>query len=161
MFSWFGSRPARVRVLVGALALVVAGCGGAAVNRAVTVFRPATAGYGERLELTVNDGTVREGTRGSGRPGRLVVTVTLNKPATSPVALSVRTQDGTATAPSDYTASAARLRFARGQRLATFTVPIVGDRLREATEFFRVRASDATGAVIVRDSAAGFIVDDD
>ena len=76
----------------------------------------------------------------------------------------VRTVNGSATAPSDFTAfpsTGQTVTFAVGQATRTVSVPIVGDLVREANETFTVKLSAPIGASIVDGSAIGRIVNDD
>jgi hypothetical protein len=60
----------------------------------------------------------------------------------------VSTQDGTAKAGFDYEATNARLVFAPGERVKSFTVPILNDRLLEGDEQFFVQLSQPAGAPV-------------
>ncbi|HEX2053086.1 MAG TPA: Calx-beta domain-containing protein [Actinomycetota bacterium] len=72
------------------------------------------------------------------------------------------TQNGTATAPSDYTArSLTELRFSPGTASKTVAVTVKGDRLVEPDESFFLKLSNPTGAVIFDDTGVGTIVNDD
>src|SRR5205814_5781687 len=72
------------------------------------------------------------------------------------------TADGTATAPSDYTAvGMTLLHFAAHQASAAVTVLVKGDTLVEADETFFVNLGSASGATISDGQGQGTIVNDD
>ena len=90
-------------------------------------------------------------------------TVTASGPSSDPMAVTYRTQDGTATvADSDYTPVAPQtLTFAPNQISRTVTVKVTGDTAPEADEDFRVLLSDPVNASIADGSGTGAIADDD
>ena len=90
--------------------------------------------------------------------GEITFPVTLERRSGLPVAVSYRTEDGTATAGEDYEAAAGALTIAAGQTGGTITVQVVHDTLKEPDETFRVRLSVA-GELVA--AATGTIVDDD
>ncbi|HXA15542.1 MAG TPA: Calx-beta domain-containing protein [Thermoanaerobaculia bacterium] len=71
-----------------------------------------------------------------------------------------QTQDGTATAGSDYTASSGEVVFQPGETSKTFTVPIIGDRLFEPDETFTIIITGTDNATAGQ-SATCRIVNDD
>ena len=72
------------------------------------------------------------------------------------------TADGTATAPSDYTAvDSTTATFGPGETTKTASVSVRGDGLVEPNETFSVRLSSPTGASIVDGSGLGRINNDD
>jgi hypothetical protein len=90
-------------------------------------------------------------------------TVTLDHHSTStPITVSWATEDLTAVAPSDYTASSGTLTFGPGETSRVIVVPIATDSLNESNQSFRVKLSGATGpAYIVDSTGTGTILDDD
>ena len=93
-----------------------------------------------------------------------VYTVKLNIPAQSTVAFNASTQDGTATAPSDYTAlSSAPFSISANQQTATVTVLVNGDTTVEPDETFSVVLSGISGASPITPilSGGGIILNDD
>lgn len=62
------------------------------------------------------------------------------------------TEDGTAKAGADYVATNGTLEFSADTTQQWITVPLINDGLREATETFRIRLSDASGAAPVADT---------
>lgn len=107
--------------------------------------------------LRIGDVSVPEGNAGS-TPA--TVTVVLDKITGSPVTVRWLTEDGTATAPGDYTAGQGMVTFAPGETSKQVTVPVVGDRSYEDAETFAIRLADPAGAT-VSDSLAIVTVDND
>ena len=62
------------------------------------------------------------------------------------VTVDYRTQDGTATAGSDYTSTSGTLTFAPGEDEKTVSVPIVDDTVEDSGETFTLVLSNASGA---------------
>jgi hypothetical protein len=87
--------------------------------------------------------------------------VTLSAPPVTAVTVSYETADGLATAGSDYQAAAGTVTFAPGETSKPVTVRVIGDRLGENEEYFTVRLTGATGAVVVTGIAYGTIVDNE
>lgn len=87
--------------------------------------------------------------------------VALSAPSGKTISVDWTTQDGTATAPADYTASMATLTFNPGDVTATIQVPIVGDTQIEPDETFTVALTNATNATVINASALATILDDD
>jgi hypothetical protein len=87
--------------------------------------------------------------------------VTLSSPYDAPVTVAYATEDGSATAGSDYQAASGMLTFAAGETSKTISVMVNGDRLPEPNETFHVRLSGATSAVISNDYSTGTILDDE
>ncbi|MDX6678526.1 MAG: hypothetical protein QOE31_2578, partial [Solirubrobacteraceae bacterium] len=115
------------------------------------------------LTVSVADVSITEGDKNT----TLTLTVTLSRAATGAVTVAIATAAagtgaGFATAGSDYTATSGTVTFAAGQTSATFTITIVGDRVAEGSEIFRVVLSSPTGgATIARGTATLTIVDND
>ncbi len=114
-----------------------------------------TAAAQMRRVLSVADARTPEGA------GEAVFAVTLSPPALLPVTVAYATEDGTASAGTDYQATSGELRFAPGETELTVSVPLLGDRTPEADETFMVRLSSPVNAKVGRAAAAGTIVDDD
>src|SRR5206468_4120663 len=85
--------------------------------------------------VSINNVSVLEGNQ-AGNPATF--TVTLSAPSTQIVTVNWATQDGTATAPSDYKAASGTLTFSPGITNQTISVSLVGDFSVETDEFFRV-----------------------
>lgn len=90
-------------------------------------------------------------------------TVTLDHHSTStPISVKWATEDVTAVAPSDYTASSGTLTFGAGATSRVIAVPIATDSWNEPNQSFRVKLSGVTGPAYLVDSAGtGMILDDD
>jgi hypothetical protein len=109
--------------------------------------------------LTIGDVRIEEGNAGTKVAS---FAVRLNPSSTSPVTVRVRTQDGSATAGTDYVAlPPTTLTFAPGETSKTVDVTVNGDTAVESDETFAVVLSNATAASISRASATGSIVNDD
>ena len=89
------------------------------------------------------------------------LTVTLSGIVNCPVTVDFATADGTATAPSDYTAASETLTFAPGELSKTIFVQVKGDRTLEADETFFVNLNNAHNAVIADARATVTIINDD
>ena len=87
--------------------------------------------------------------------------VTLSRTSTRVVTVNFQTVDGSAEAGPDYTATSGTLRFERGDRRKTVTVPTVNDDEREETEAFTVELSGPSGASLRDATGTGTITDDD
>jgi chitinase len=78
------------------------------------------------------------------------------------VTVRYTTQDGTATAGSDYQAQSGTLTFAPGETTKTVQIAIYGDRTLEADESFQLLLSDPTGNALISDPlGVGLIINDD
>ena len=153
--------------------------GGAAYTRALIIddlnadgYPDVIAAIGPNIHVVMNDGvggppmpavvigncSVLEGNSGT-RPA--VFTVTLNPPPSTTVTVEYATENGTAAAGEDYIATTGMLTFAPGEAAKTITVQVIGDRIKELNETFRVRLTAATGAVIVHEFGEGVIIDDE
>jgi hypothetical protein len=108
--------------------------------------------------LSIADGSVREGKRGT---TRLDLTVTLSGSSSDTVTVNYATASGTAIATSDYTATSGTLTFQPGDTSRTISVSIKGDRKREPNETFSVQLSNAAGASIDDGVATATILNDD
>ena len=90
------------------------------------------------------------------------VVVSFDRPAPQAGSFTWRTADGTATAPSDFTAKAPTLvAFAAGTTSKTVTATIRGDRVLEPQEKFGIVLGDLVGATSTDPSGAVTVVDDD
>jgi hypothetical protein len=111
--------------------------------------------------VSVADVSITEGSSFAAK--NLVFTVQLSAPAQGAVSLKYKTVNGTAVAPSDFTAkSLTALSFSKGQTSKTVSIPIKGDTVDEADETFQLALSDASvGLTIVDGVGTGTVVDDD
>jgi Ca2+-binding RTX toxin-like protein len=108
--------------------------------------------------VSIADAVITEGNSGT---KTLSFTVSLDKPAAGPVSVSYGTEDGTATAGSDYLAKSGVVQFAAGEQSKTVTITINGDTLGELDETFLVKLLSVTGAKIGDGTAVGTITGDD
>ncbi|MBD2329048.1 Calx-beta domain-containing protein [Alkalinema sp. FACHB-956] len=94
-----------------------------------------------------------------------VFTINLSNPSSEIVTVNYTTQDGTATAGSDYTANTGTLTFNPGETSKNITVQVAGDTTPEANETFQVQLSGASNATFTGGAATlastGTITDDD
>ena len=109
-------------------------------------------------QLTIADVSVIEGTGGE---TTAVFTVTLSPDHHETVTVAYYSEDGTATAPEDYTAVSGLLTFAPGETEKTIAVSIVPDDIPEPDETFFIHLEDATNAFVLIGTAVGTIIDDD
>jgi serralysin len=116
-----------------------------------------TASQAQR-SLSINDVRLDEGNSGT---RTATFTVQLSAAATGAVTVNYATQNGTATAGSDYAAQSGTLTFAAGQTSRTLAVSVVGNTAIEKNETFFVGLSGAAGATIADGQGAGTIVNDD
>lgn len=116
------------------------------------------AGSPRPAMLSIQDGSILEGDRGN---TNLHMDVRLSNTSNQAITVSYRTVDGTAKAKEDYNATSGTLTFQPGETSRTITIPIKGDRKREADETFSVNLSNALGATIDNGVATVTILDDD
>lgn len=108
--------------------------------------------------------TITDVTKAEGKSGNtaFIFTVTLSKPSTQTITVSYQTENGTAQAGSDYTATSGTLTFSPGQTSKTITVNVKGDKTVEGNETFFVRLFNAsTNALILDELGLGLILNDD
>lgn len=128
--------------------------GGVTVNAPVSELSGTGVGSGGPA-LFVSDDRASESEAG------LTFVVGLNPAASGPVTVNYATQDGSATAGTDYTAASGTLSFAAGETFKLVTVPLLGDTLDEPNETFTVTLSSPSGAEIIDANATLTIEDDD
>ena len=109
-------------------------------------------------EVSIGDTSVEEGD--AGESTTLEFPVTLDPAAAVEVRVDWATEDGTASAGTDYTAANGTLTFNAGETEKTVTVTVAGDDVDEADETFTVTLSGASGATLGRATATGTIRDD-
>lgn len=112
------------------------------------------------LGVSVADAVINEGDSGT---TALDFSLTLSKPAPSPVQVRLRTADGAATvADGDYDAVDQVVTFAAGDTVQKVTVTVHGDTKIEPDEDFAVQLSEpSSGLAIARGEAIGGILNDD
>ncbi|MEN9933686.1 MAG: hypothetical protein RLZZ387_265, partial [Chloroflexota bacterium] len=110
--------------------------------------------------ISVNDPSVTEGNSGT---ATVTFNLTLSAASGRSISVSAATQDGSATAPADYTAlSATTVTFTAGQTSKTVSVTVKGDTLDEAdSDTFDLVLSSASNATIADATGVGTITDDD
>ena len=109
--------------------------------------------------LSIADASVVEGNSGTRMAN---FTVSLGRPASTPVQFSVWTQNGTAAAGSDYTETyPTRVTIPAGSANTTVSIPVIGDSAVEANETFKVRIGDVIAATLGDSEATGTILNDD
>jgi hypothetical protein len=92
------------------------------------------------------------------------VSLSAPNPDPSPVTVDYNTQNGTATAGSDFQFTSGTVSFANNEQTKTITVPIIPDTLGEGDETFSVKLSNPQGNVpftLADDEGQATIVDDD
>ena len=104
--------------------------------------------------LSVADATAEEG-------ARLEFPVTLSRAADRRVSVSYLTEDGTATAGSDYEAVSGTLIFAAGETAKTVTVATLDDVVDDDGETLTLRLSSYSGAYLEDSEATGTIHNND
>lgn len=106
--------------------------------------------------LSISNVTVNENN------GTAVFAVTLNVPSGRDVAVTVNTVDGTATAPTDYTAiQNLVLTLPAGQTSASITVPLVDDGVKEENEQFSINLSSPVNVTLLSNVTTATITDND
>ena len=105
--------------------------------------------------LTIADASAKESA------GEIAFRVSLDAPSGREVAVSYRTEDGTAKAGEDYGETDGTLTIAAGRTAATILVALKNDILEEAEETFTVRLLDPVNAELADSAATGTILDDD
>ena len=88
---------------------------------------------------------------GNGQTSKASMTVWLNRSKSSPVLVSYATEDGTATAGSDYTAVSGTLTFLPNETRKTVDVTILDDNVEDSGETFWLVLSNAQGASLEPD----------
>ncbi|MGB6367393.1 MAG: Calx-beta domain-containing protein, partial [Thermoanaerobaculia bacterium] len=108
--------------------------------------------------VSISDVQVIEGNSGS---VLAVFTVISSNVTGQVVTVDYVTEDGSATAGSDYISQASTLVFEPGQAAASIAIEVLGDLLDEGNELFAVRLVRASNSDIDDDIGVASIVDDD
>ena len=108
--------------------------------------------------ISINDATVVEGDSGTTTASFIV---SLSSPSGQTVTVDYATQDGTATAGSDYVATAGTLTFPPGTTVLPLPVSVNGDVAPETNETFLVNLSNPGNATVADGQGLGTIADDD
>lgn len=127
---------------------------------AVGMLQPAAAHQGPN-KIWVRDASVVEGDTGT--TTAQVKIVLKRKHHFKKVSVAYKTVDGTAVAGSDYVAQRGRVWFPKGKKFAyvNVEVPVIGDTVDEADEYFKVHLFRPYRARIVDRVGIVTIVDDD
>jgi hypothetical protein len=107
---------------------------------------------------SIGDTSVVEGNSGTAVAR---FTVRLDTAATSRFTVAWRTDDGSATTPSDYAGGTGEVVFAPGDVSKTLDIPVVGDLTVEGDETFTVTLTGSTGSTVGDGVATGTILNDD
>lgn len=127
---------------------------------AIDDFTVTPHGDAAQPGLSVSDVSLAEGNGGTAL-FRFAVSLSAPAPAGG-VHFDIATGDGTATAPSDYTAvSLTAQTIPAGSTSYTFDVLVNGDTLPEADEQFSVNVFNVSGARVQRGTGIGTILNDD
>ena len=106
------------------------------------------------LALSITDAApVAEG-------GEATFMVSLSPASSELVTVAYATQDGTAVADSDYTATSGTLRFEPGETIQNIQVATLRDAIAEPSESFTVELSDPVGTAITNSTGVGTIAAD-
>jgi hypothetical protein len=108
--------------------------------------------------LSVGDCSVTESNGGT---VPCTFSVALSAASGRVITVQYATLDGTARAGEDYVPVSGTLTFAPGTTSQNVIVGVVGDLLDEAVESFSLKLANETNAILVDDTGAGTIVDDD
>jgi hypothetical protein len=128
----------------------------AAAQGAPVLARPRAA---PAPSITIGNASVTESNAGT---VNAVFNVALSNASNKTVTVAYVTQNGTATAGSDYVAlSSATLTFPSGTTTRTISVPINGDTRNEDNETFFVNLSNPSNASIADAQGQGTILNDD
>ncbi len=108
--------------------------------------------------MRINDVSQNEGNSGT---SQMTFAVTLDNASPLTVTAHYQTVNGSATAPSDYTATFGTVTFSPGQTSRPVTVSINGDLTVEPDENFVVKLSAPTNSAIADSQGVGTILNDD
>ena len=92
--------------------------------------------------------------------GEATFMVSLSPASSQLVTVAYATQDGTAVADSDYTATSGTLRFEPGETIQNIQVATLRDAIAEPSESFTVELSDPVGTAITNSTGVGTIAAD-
>ncbi|NEO79793.1 MAG: hypothetical protein F6J99_27555 [Moorea sp. SIO4G3] len=114
--------------------------------------------YNGSSKLTINDVSLKEPEEN--QDVEAVFTITLSPPSDNTVTVDYQTQDGTAEAPGDYTATSGSLQFDPGETTKEIRVPVNSDDVvDENNETFTLVLSNAVNADIADPVGVGTIID--
>jgi len=94
--------------------------------------------------------------------GSISIQITLDQPPVVPIVVTYTTNDNTASAGTDYTASSGMVTFIPGDTSETVTINILNDSDVDDAEYFTIDLTTASNATISTPSTANvYIIDDD
>ena len=105
------------------------------------------------LSVAVADARAEEGA-----DAFLQFQVTLDRPATATVTVDYASEDDTATAGVDYVAASGALTFQAGEKEQTVSVVVLEDALEEGEEQLRLRLSNPSAGLTIRDGEATGVI---
>jgi hypothetical protein len=108
--------------------------------------------------VSVSDLTITEGNDGV---RTALVTVSLSAASNKSIAVNFRTENGTATAGSDYQSANGSVTFVRGETRKAISIPVYGDRAVEPNETFFVRLLSTSWGKIGDNLGVVTILDDE
>lgn len=112
-----------------------------------------------KVNISINDVTVTEGNSGT---TNATFTVSLSRTSNVATTINFTTQDGTATAGTDYNSTSGTLTIPSGSTSGTITIQVIGDTNVEPDETFKVKLSNPPAhATITDDEGVGTIQNDD
>ncbi|HEY9848816.1 MAG TPA: DUF4347 domain-containing protein [Leptolyngbyaceae cyanobacterium] len=116
----------------------------------------------DRTTVSVTPATVSQ-TEGNGGAIAYNFTINLSHSSVVPVTVAYTTDDGTATAGSDYIDNDGTIAFNPGETSKSITVNVLGDNLPETSETFSINLVSATNATVNSTSkqSTGIITNDD
>ncbi len=109
-------------------------------------------------KVSINDVNVME--RNSGT-SNAAFTVILSPVSSQTVTVTYATQNGTATAGSDFVAKSGTVTFNSGETSKSITISVNGDATYEPNEIFYVNLTSATNATLLKSQGVGTILNDD
>ncbi|NHC13648.1 Calx-beta domain-containing protein [Motilibacter deserti] len=111
------------------------------------------------LKVSVKAASVAEGK--PGQKAKLTFVVSLSAPAKGTVTVKWAASGVTAKAGKDFAKASGTVTFRKGQKSATVTVLVLGDRVKEKNETLKVTLTKASGAALGVRTATGTIRNDD
>lgn len=131
----------------------------AATSGRANQYRRDLLGRTPPATVVIGDASGLEGSAGTNRVFKFGVTL-YGAPADS-VGVDYATVNGTAVAPSDYTAKTGRLVFAAGETYKSVQVTVIGDGVREPNETFSVVLTAPTRLTLADGTGVGTILTDE
>jgi large repetitive protein len=127
-------------------------------NGAVLGTSQSTGTIRDRPRISIGDVSLAEGDVGT---TTITFNVTLSHSSTQTVTVAFATEDGTATAPCDYAATAGTVTFVPGVITEPISILVNGDLADEGPQNFFVNLSSPSNALLSDNQAEGIIQNDD